>query len=62
MTIESHFIKTAAKGESMFTDKGDNNIQALASYHKKKVVTERITGIDKATNTKITQLLKITIL
>ena len=37
-------------------------IVALAGYYKVKVKTERYTALDKATNTKVEQILKVTII
>ena len=60
--MEKEFLLTLKKGECFFTTKDDKHITAIATYYKVKVKTERYMAIVKATNTKIEQITKVTML
>lgn len=42
--LATFFIK-GKKGDTIFSEKNDNHITALASYYKRKVSTERIIAL-----------------
>ena len=59
--MEGKLIRDGKSGESFFTYKDDKIMTGLATYYQKKIVTERYTAIDKATNKKLEHITKVTI-
>lgn len=59
--MEGKLIKDGKTGDVFFTYKADRIMTALATYYGKKILTERYTAIDKATNKKLEHLTKVTI-
>lgn len=41
-TLESWAVANGKKGDCFYSDKPDRHITALATYYKKKVITERL--------------------
>jgi hypothetical protein len=61
--IESWIIANAKKGTIFFTNKKDNNMTYLATYHKRKIQTERLVTITtKKQNLQAKYLLKVTLI
>ena len=61
--IESWIIANAKKGTIFFTNKKDNNMTSLATYHKRKIQTERLVTITtKKQNLQAKYLLKVTLI
>lgn len=44
-TIESWAMVNGKQGDVFYTDKHDGSITAIASYYKRKVITERLITI-----------------
>lgn len=59
---EAIYITTYKSGEYFYTEKEDREITAISTYYKVKIKTERLVCIDCKTMTKISKLLKVTIL
>jgi len=61
--IESWIIANAKKGTIFYTNKKDNNMTSLATYHKRKIQTERLVTITtKKQNLQAKYLLKVTLI
>ena len=61
--IESWIIANAKKGTIFFTNKKDNNMTSLATYHKRKIQTERLVTITtKKQNLQAKYILKVTLI
>jgi hypothetical protein len=61
--IESWLIANAKKGTIFYTNKKDNNMTSLASYHKRKIKTERLITITIGKqNLQAKHLLKVTLI
>lgn len=62
-TLESYFIQNAKQGESFYTQLADKNLTAMASYHGRKIKTERLIIVSTAkAEPKASRITKITIL
>jgi hypothetical protein len=62
-TIESWFIANGKVGQHLYSDKDDKSLTALASFHKKKISTERFVLVTTAKSTPIAKsLTKVTLL
>jgi len=44
-TVESWMIANGKAGQSFYSDKEDKHLTAISSYHKRKIVTERLITI-----------------
>ena len=60
-TIESLLIVNGQSGDHFYTDKEDKHITALASYYKRKIVTERLIATTTGKDPKAKYITKVTL-
>lgn len=61
-TYEGWTLFNAKAGDTFFTEKQDKDISAMASYYKRKVLTERLVVVTPCyTNPSVKPIIKVTI-
>lgn len=63
LTIESLMIANGKAGDHFYSDKMDRHLTAMASYHKRKILTERLITVNMSDqNLKASKITKVTLL
>lgn len=60
--MESWMIVNGKSGEQFFSEKPDRHLTALASYHQRKIITEKLIAISCGNEPKTKHIIKVTIL
>lgn len=62
-TMESWMIANGKEGEHFYSDKMDRHLTAIAAYHKRKIITERLIAIKPGDKEPISKYItKVTLL